>query len=247
MLVELESWEHVVTHCPSCAQPVRPGPAFCGECGARLPSPSEASAAPDRLGFISLPPGVTLIAATNTGPAAAPISRSPVSPPATVSVSPASAGAPQQATLAPTIVPPGGSLPPANVAPPALLVAEPADVDSTRMAAPRHAAVWSLMMPNGAAHVVTAMTVIGRAPEPAAHGAVQSISVGAEQKSVSKSHALIELTETGLRVRDLGSVNGVVVVHADGQESDASATVAVDLADGDEIELGEILLVVRKG
>ena len=101
-------------------------------------------------------------------------------------------------------------------------------------------------MPGGASHPIVTSVVVGRAPDAAAHGAAAAISVGADQKSVSKSHALIEVSAQGLRVRDLGSVNGVVVAHADGRESEASATNAVDLGDGDELELGEIVIAVKR-
>jgi len=88
---------------------------------------------------------------------------------------------------------------------------------------------------------------VGRAPDAAAHGAEASVSVGVDQRSVSKSHALIEPVAGGVRIRDLGSVNGVVVVRADGSEAEATSTQWVDLTDGDELELGEIVIVVRRG
>ena len=235
-------------HCPSCAQAVRPGAAFCGECGVKLPAEQPATPAIERSGFITLPPGVTPVTATNTGPAPSPISRTPSVPPPPPSSPPPAQVVPSSVppVIAPVVVP--STTPAAPEAPPSLLppAAEGADIDSTRVVTPRRSTVWSLVMPDGTAHAVTASAVIGRAPEPNAHGAVQSISVGVEQKSVSKSHALIEPTETGLRVRDLGSVNGVVVVHADGRESEATATRPVELNDGDELELGEVVLIVTK-
>lgn len=226
-----------MTACPACGAATRPGAAFCGECGAPLPA---AAPSAERPGFITLPPGVTPVAATNTGPAPSPAARAaaaPPPPPAPI-VPPTMTAPPVVAPVVPPVVPVAAQ-PPAPAA-------EPADVDATRMAAPRRTTAWSLVLPDGTTHPITTSAVVGRAPDAVAHGAAAVISVGAEQKSVSKSHALLETTATGLRVRDLGSVNGVVVAHADGRESEATTAIWVDLADGDELELGEVVIVIRR-
>lgn len=201
--------------------------------------------APERPGFITLPPGVTPVAATNTGPAPSPAARAAAVPPPIVPPSAAPVIPPVAAPLIPPAAPP--VVPP--VVPP---IAQPAaaeaiDVDATRMAAPRRTATWSLVLPDGSTHLVSTSAVVGRSPDASGHGAESVISVGADQKSVSKSHALIEVTPGGLRIRDLGSVNGVVVVRTDGSEVEASTTQWVDLTDGDELELGEVVIVVRRG
>ena len=112
---------------------------------------------------------------------------------------------------------------------------------------PRRTPQWSLVLPDGSSQPIHTSAVIGRAPDATAHGVDQTVSVGPDQKSVSKSHALVEVTPTGLRVRDLGSVNGVAVVHVDGRESEATESTFVELAAGDELELGEVVLVVSAG
>lgn len=244
-----------MTACTTCGTVPRPGAAFCGECGAAMPA---AAPPADRPGFITLPPGVTPVTATNTGPAPSPAARAaapppPIVPPAATPIVPPAA-TPAATPVAPPVVapvvPPEASAPrPATPAPlpVAAEAAEPVDVDATRMAAPRRAATWNLILPDGSAHLLSATAVVGRAPDAAAHGAETAVSVGADQKSVSKSHALIELVSGGLRVRDLGSVNGVVVVRTDGSEVEATADQWVDLTDGDELELGEVVIVVRRG
>ncbi|MBU1250721.1 MAG: FHA domain-containing protein [Actinobacteria bacterium] len=88
--------------------------------------------------------------------------------------------------------------------------------------------------------------MIGRDPDASAHGAVSAISVGLDEKSVSKSHALVELVDGVLRARDLGSVNGLLVVHVDGRESEPEGDAWVTLLDGDELELGHVVVTVRK-
>lgn len=227
-----------MTACPACGAATRPGAAFCGECGAKLPA--DPAPAAERPGFITLPPGVTPVAATNTGPAPSPAARAAAAPPP-----PPAPIVPPTMTAPPVVAPVVPAVAPAAAQPPAP-VAGPGDVDATRMAAPRRTTAWSLVLPDGTTHPVATSAVVGRAPDAAAHGAAAAISVGAEQKSVSKSHALLESTAAGLRVRDLGSVNGVVVAHADGRESEATTAIWVDLADGDELELGEVVIVVRR-
>lgn len=226
-----------MTACPSCGSLSRQGAAFCGECGAKLATDVAApSAASERPGYITLPPGVTPVVATNTGPAPSPVTRAPAPP--TPAVSPPPPAASPRAP-SPAVEPEQPSRPPA--------AAELADLDATRAAAPRRSGTWALVAPDGTIHTVAASAVIGRAPDAAAHGVTHVVSLGAGEKSVSKSHAVIELTPSGLSVRDLGSVNGVLVVHADGSETEASQTTAVELRDGDELELGQVVVKVKKG
>lgn len=219
--------------CPVCGHQSRDGAAYCGECGSKLPGDVGAPIV-QRDDYITLPPGVTPVAATNTAPAPAAPAPAP--------------GPPGPLPATPIVVPP-------NSAPQIVLNPPPTgapdagntDVDATRAAAPRRSSTWSLVLPGGDVHDVAGSAVIGRAPDAGAHGAALAISVGAEQKSVSKSHAYLEISVTGMRVRDLGSVNGVVVAHADGRESEATESTYVDLADGDELELGEVVITVKKG
>ncbi|MER3392692.1 MAG: FHA domain-containing protein [Microcella pacifica] len=221
--------------CTRCGYQSRPGAAFCGECGAALAADGTAKPRADNPpGYITLPPGVTPVAATNTGPAPSPSARAAAQPPPAPPIAPYASPAPPAAPPAPPAAPP---------APPA----EALDVDATRAAAPRRTPQWSLVLPDGSSQPIHTSAVIGRAPDATAHGVDQTVSVGPDQKSVSKSHALVEVTPTGLRVRDLGSVNGVAVVHADGRESEATESTFVDLVAGDELELGEFVLVVSAG
>lgn len=239
-----------MTACTTCGAVPRPGAAFCGECGTVMPADAPA---PERPGFITLPPGVTPVAATNTGPAPSPAARAaavppPIVPPSAAPIVPPVA-APVTPPVAPPVIPPAATPVVPPVVPPVAqpAAAEPIDVDATRMAAPRRTVTWSLVLPDGSSHLVSTTAVVGRSPDASGHGAEMAISVGAEQKSVSKSHALIESVAGGLRIRDLGSVNGVVVVRADGSEAEATTSQWVELTDGDELELGEVVIVVRRG
>jgi hypothetical protein len=245
-----------VNPCTACGTtPTNPQATFCGSCGVKLPAATQAAA--ERPNYITLPPGVVPVAATNTGPAPSPVSRAPsqspsipvapqssapIVPPTVVAPAPAALPAPPAPAALPAPPAPSAVVPP-HAPPPA--GPEPVDVGATRAAAPRRTLTWSLVFPDGTSHPVSTSVVIGRAPDHTAHGAAAGLSVGAGEKSVSKSHALLEMNHAGLRVRDLGSVNGVVVVHLDGTEAEASSTVFVDLKDGDELELGEVVISVR--
>jgi hypothetical protein len=74
---------------------------------------------------------------------------------------------------------------------------------------------WSLTLPDGVRMQVNRPILLGRdpAPIPDRPGA-RLISVCDPDKTVSKTHALIEPTpdQDGVRVRDLNSTNGVTIV-----------------------------------
>lgn len=227
-----------MTTCTGCGNLTSSDAEFCGECGTKMPQALQM--APP--GFISPPPGVPLVAATNTGPAPIPIVSSPMPPPPVLPPAPVSSPIPEPAPAQPTSPSPPATGVPFSVAELEL----PDDVDATRMAAPRRPASWSIVLPDGTQHSVNTSAVIGRAPDPHAYGVSLGISVGEAQKSVSKSHAIVEVVGSALRVRDLGSVNGVVVVRPDGSDAEATTATWIDLSDGDELELGELVLQVRR-
>lgn len=55
--------------------------------------------------------------------------------------------------------------------------------------------------------------------------------LGFDDDAMSREHAAFELSETGFRVRDLGSTNGVRV--------NGHPTLSADLKHGDKIEIGD--------
>ncbi len=185
-------------------------------------SPPAGVPAKDRPKFITLPPGVTPIAATNTGPATATPSRTQVTPlPLAHDAS---------ASPLPPPPPPQGS----------------SSIDETTTIAASRAVSWALVFVDGSIHDISTTTVLGRSPDADAHAADHALTLDKTQRSVSRSHALLEPTAGGLRVRDLGSANGVVVVRSDGQIAQATQTQWVELEHGDEIELGEVVVRVQR-
>lgn len=231
--------------CTGCAGHSSDTAAFCGHCG--TPFPGNAVQEHNRQDFITLPPGVVPVAATNTGPA--PSNRGPTdfAPPSIVVPPTVVASQPIERTPAA----PGGPVasdddPRGNADPPKRDAVVEDDPEATRMTPLRVANPLSLAFNDGRRISVHSRAVIGRAPDADAHAASQSISVGAHERSVSKSHALIEFIGGSLQIVDLGSVNGVMVVHPDGSESEATAERAVTLQPGDEIELGDVVVTVER-
>lgn len=92
---------------------------------------------------------------------------------------------------------------------------------------------WALVPPNGATVDLTSSVVIlGRRPAPdAAHPDAQLVSISDETRTVSKTHARLELRGDTWFVTDLDSTNGVLFATLMGTE--------VEAPPGEEIEAGE--------
>jgi hypothetical protein len=98
---------------------------------------------------------------------------------------------------------------------------EDAVPDETVVAA-RRRDVWMLTPPLGAAVTVSRdVLIIGRrpSPDPAFPGA-QLVSVADETRTMSKTHARLELDDGEWTIVDLDSTNGVVLLSADGRETE---------------------------
>lgn len=144
-------------------------------------------------GFITLPPGMAPPNLdTNSG-----TQRVPVRPREEIVFLPA---------------PPGVSPPaPAAEAPPQAFVTAPTAVDEETRFAPRTGR-WSIVLESGVSVTLEATTVLGRNPAfnerwPDA----QLLQVDDAQKTVSKTHAALELADGELWIHDLASTNGVWV------------------------------------
>ncbi|PZQ90817.1 MAG: hypothetical protein DI534_06425 [Leifsonia xyli] len=106
---------------------------------------------------------------------------------------------------------------------------------------------WTLVLADGTSARVDGVLLIGRNPAPfdAWPGAVL-LPVDDTTQSVSKTHAALEVDDSGLWVHDLDSTNGVWVVHGD----DVTEVVPgrrLGVPAGSGIELGDYVLTVRHG
>lgn len=206
-----------------------------------------------------LPPG------SNPAPKQEPTIEPPVAPPSRdpdryIAIPPSIESATHRITrpeTVPTAVPPPAgpatapSAPPAAAAPVLEHVAVFEQVsEETRLAVlPTPSSVplgWSLVLPDGSRVPVDGPILLGRDPAPLPeHPDARSLALDDPGKTVSKTHALIELAvaEAGVRVTELHSTNGVAitsggdrVVLTAGGDSLASL--------GSVIELGSFTVLV---
>lgn len=89
----------------------------------------------------------------------------------------------------------------------------------------RRRTVWTLVPTLGAPIPLTAdVVIIGRRPHREAdYGDAQLVAIQDETRTVSKTHARMELTADGWTIVDLDSTNGVILIGEDGTEKDAAA------------------------
>jgi uncharacterized RDD family membrane protein YckC len=100
---------------------------------------------------------------------------------------------------------------------------------------------------NGLRYAVKSTAVIGRNPvaDPASPEAA-SIIVADETFSMSKTHARLEVDDTGLWVTDLSSSNGTTVVDASGASSELSAGTPAHVAWGGTVRFGDRVFTVHQ-
>lgn len=101
---------------------------------------------------------------------------------------------------------------------------------------------WRLSLPDGSTHAVVRSAILGR--DPAArptHPGAELVTVVDAFKSVSKSHAVLEVREGTVWVTDLGSTNGTAIDGAP-----ITARVATALRAGSELRLGDCVIGVDR-
>ncbi|OJX69596.1 MAG: hypothetical protein BGO94_13995 [Micrococcales bacterium 72-143] len=106
---------------------------------------------------------------------------------------------------------------------------------------------WTLVLADGGEAVVGRALLVGRNPAPFdAWPGAELLPVDDPTHSVSKTHAAFEVDDSGLWVHDLGSTNGVWVVHGD-DVTEAAPGRRVAVPTGSFVELGDYVLTVREG
>ncbi|MBN9155034.1 MAG: FHA domain-containing protein [Microbacterium sp.] len=104
---------------------------------------------------------------------------------------------------------------------PAELPDEDAVLDQT-MVASRRRSTWTLIPPLGAPIAVTRdVLVLGRRPSAdPSHPGAQLVAIADETRTMSKTHARLELHDGEWTIVDLDSTNGVVLLSPDGRETE---------------------------
>jgi hypothetical protein len=95
------------------------------------------------------------------------------------------------------------------------------DLDGTVVVARARFEPWQLQLDDGRVlPVETRCVVLGRRPRATELG-VQQLTVPDDTRTLSKTHARLELVDDRWLITDLGSTNGVLLVGADGREQAA--------------------------
>lgn len=104
------------------------------------------------------------------------------------------------------------------------------------------------MQADGRRSELVGSTVLGRDPViPEARPHATTLSFDDPARSLSKTHALIDVEAGRLLLQELNSTNGIVVTSATGIRNEMPAGSRRQLASGDCVELGEFTLwVVRE-
>ena len=107
--------------------------------------------------------------------------------------------------------------------------------------------VWQLHLPDGSVVPLSGTVLLGRNPgADARFPGAQLIPVPDPSKSMSKTHAALELTDDGLWVHDLDSTNGVWAVEAgtasdpDGDVTEVRPGLRTQVRPGWTVELGSV-------
>jgi hypothetical protein len=237
-------------------------------------TPEPAAPVVDEAGFISLPPGMANFDSATyrmetprrsepAAPASPPVFVPTVAPGVPVLGLPTVTPVPSTVTPVPPAVTPVPStvtpVPPATTPVPhgdaiddATRVAPGRDAvdDATRVAPARRTAEWTLHIPGAEAHRLTAGTLLlGRGPAPLpAWPSAATLPLDDPKKSVSKTHAALELDASGrLVIHDLDSTNGVWLSYPNGDEVDVEPGAPATVEDGAVIHLGEFEIRAQRG
>jgi hypothetical protein len=97
-----------------------------------------------------------------------------------------------------------------------------------------------LVLPDGAVLALTNGLIVGRDPqEQDGYGVTARARLHDVERSVSKTHAILGLSEGRIWVIDLNSTNGTVMIAADGTETLCTPEVATPLPPKTDLRFGE--------
>ena len=205
-------------------------PAWLAPPAAAAPPPPQApdddSPEPD---VITLPPGIADSATHRLPPERL---RTPPTKPEIVFF----AGAPGAVAVPAT---PGPAAAPAPTAP---------DLSDATVHVSRPTRAWRLVFEGSPPVVVGNALFLGRNPTPTAgHLGSPVLAIGDGAKSVSKTHAMLEVDAGELWVHDLHSTNGVWIVPAGGDAIEVTPGERVSIPAGSDLELGDFVIQIEHG
>ncbi|WP_173924315.1 FHA domain-containing protein [Agromyces sp. Marseille-P2726] len=151
----------------------------------------------------------------------------------------------------PSFPPPPGAVPaPAPSTPPGSAASDAPPTGETRIEAPTTQPVpgaWRLRGDGGVEVLVLRPIVLGRHPATdAAPVGAAPVALTDPARSVSKTHALVEVVADELVVTDLHSTNGITVEASDGRSSRLEPGLRTSVPGGATLLLGEFALLVDR-
>ena len=123
------------------------------------------------------------------------------------------------------------------------------DPEATRVGVARHASLqWRLVLPDGVgAKAVDGALFLGRNPARTAERPdAELLTLIDPAKSLSKTHALLEVDSGVLWVHDLDSTNGVFIVQANGDAVEVEPGTRASVPAGSELEFGDYVIRVER-
>jgi len=106
---------------------------------------------------------------------------------------------------------------------------------------------WRLRAPGGLEVLLLRPVVLGRDPSAeASRPDAAPIPLADPARSVSKTHALVEVVDGHVTVTDLHSTNGTRVLAPDGEARELDPGVASEVAGGSTLLLGEVAVRVDR-
>lgn len=104
-------------------------------------------------------------------------------------------------------------------------IPESEDLFDETIVAPRKRTAWVLIPPIGAPIAIARdVLILGRRPDAdPEHPEAQLVPIADETRTVSKTHARLELSDDTWVITDLGSTNGITLIGDDGGEMEAAA------------------------
>lgn len=107
---------------------------------------------------------------------------------------------------------------------------------------------WLLRLPGGATVTIDSAVFIGRDPSRTPERpTAELLAVVDPARTVSKTHALLEIDEAGLWAHDLQSTNGVFITEPGGAEVEMVPGSRTLLPPGADLELGDYVIRVQRG
>ena len=150
----------------------------------------------------------------------------------------------QPPRVLPAFTPPPGVVPKPAAVPPSALIPPPGPPSPAEQTeappAVRSSGAWRLSGPGQLEVLLLRPVVLGRdpAPDPARPGAAP-IPLQDPARSVSKTHALVEVVDDRVMITDLHSTNGTRVLTAEGLVHELEPGLATSAESGTTVLLGE--------